>query len=156
MTLACAPAESAYLAADVVFHVRDYHALRDLMRTRFPAVFTARGVPPVPLMVDACTELERRLAGVVAPRRVRGFLSVWCRRPEYLAMIAQSQGQPRYDLDGVPVGRVSGAHVAWTRRRIEQRAIRPARMAAPGSDAPAPASPAGGGLRLAASPPGPA
>lgn len=66
----------------------------DLLRTRWPAIFTwAR-----PLKIGIDRDISAALGEEISRRQLRLFLAGWCRRPAYLK--ALEAGVPRVGLDG--------------------------------------------------------
>jgi len=104
----------------------DYHAVRAAMHARFPAVFTARGAAPRPLMVGV--DIAAAVGDAIPAKDLQHFLRSWTKRPEYQAALAA--GGARYDLDGQVVGSVTPEESAAAAERL---AAIPAESLVPGN-----------------------
>lgn len=100
-----------------------YEADREFLCDRFPC-FRRKGEPKLPLKVGISGDMER--LGVLPHRRLRAFLGAYTRGQAYQEAI--TAGGPRYNLAGMPSGRVDeeSRHKAFTalgamRKRLEER-----------------------------------
>ena len=112
----------------------DYHAVRARMHEAHPAAFGPRGTAPVPLAVGVGRELGALHGGDVEVGRLRRFMSGWCGRPEYRAVLVE--GAARVGLDGGTRGAVTAAHLELARAREARDAERLAAFKARGGATP--------------------
>lgn len=111
-------------AAAVVRHRQQTREVLALLRSRWPALFTA----PVPLAVGVTHEIraglgEARVGEARVSRMQLGrALRFWTRAPGYLAAVAA--GQRRRHLDGTDAGEPDEAQRQHAREILAQRAVR--------------------------------
>lgn len=93
-------------------------------RERWPEAFPKRGEVKIPLAEGIHEILAAELSSKWSLQDIRTFLAKWTGKPLYLA--AMVDGADRVDLNGRPVGRVTGTqadlaralYMLWFMRRI--------------------------------------
>lgn len=82
-----------------------YHQMRPHMEAAYPAVFTPRKTPPVPLALGVGVQLMAELTEMFGERSAKIFMAGWTCRREYRWAILT--GTQRYALDGSVAGGIS-------------------------------------------------
>lgn len=96
-----------------------YHQVRRHMEAAYPAVFTPRKTPPVPLAIGVGDRLLPELSALFGERSARAFLIAWTQRKEYRWAVLT--GANRYDLDGTVSGPITEGARAHARDWLVSR-----------------------------------
>ena len=86
------------------------------MEAAYPAVFTPRKTPPVPLAVGVGARLSAELTEAFGERSAKVFMAGWTCRREYRWAILT--GTHRYALDGSVAGEISDRERAHARDQL--------------------------------------
>mgnify|MGYP001773577231 CR=1 FL=1 len=93
-----------------------YHRVRPHMEAAYPAVFTPRKTPPVPLAIGVGARLMAELTETFGERSAKIFMAGWTCRREYRWAILT--GTHRYALDGSVAGEISDTDRAHARDQL--------------------------------------
>lgn len=86
------------------------------MEAAYPAVFTPRKTPPVPLAIGVGARLSAELTEAFGERSAKVFMAGWTNRREYRWAILT--GTHRYGLDGTVAGEISDRERAHARDQL--------------------------------------
>ncbi|MGY6270007.1 ProQ/FinO family protein [Achromobacter denitrificans] len=98
------------------------------LQKQFPLAFPKNPAPKLPLkegiLADAAQHLE---ALAMTEEQLKQAIAAWCKGSRYWACLTEDA--PRVDLQGQPVGKVTGPQAAYARRQASRRPAGKARPA---------------------------
>ena len=122
--------ETDEIAKDKQARYEAAFATLNMLAETWPACFKHEDNTPVPLAIGTYHRVQAKLGEIVDEEVLKLALTIYCRRPAYLAAL-RKPGAQRVDLDGSVVAPVTEEEQAMARpRRPKAKAAPPSKQAA--------------------------